>query len=362
MTVSDQVGVVREANPLEVERWDEHVTRAADGGDVWRGQDNAKAKETLGYAIRYLFVGDDAVTVHVKNVPLLGPLWIVPSGPSGATIAEVLPKAQALAFYAATQGAFVLRIDPRVEADAETTRRLLAEGYRPAGQVTPNKHTVIVDLDRTEDEILAGFSKGARRALKRAARDGVQVERVPATDENCDILYELVAQTGDGRFGVRSREYSRFTYQRYAASGNGQMFFARSDGKVATASFEMRLGAKAIGLHKGSVRKSPGDSATNGLGSQGIGHALQWAVVRWAKEAGALEYDLCGTPPSAEADNPDHYFYGIGTFKRSFNREITDYVGAWDVPLSQWRNRIWTAGYERECKRLSMLLRRTLFY
>ncbi|GAA4485273.1 hypothetical protein GCM10023094_39860 [Rhodococcus olei] len=356
------VGVVREADALEVAAWDEFVTRAADGGDVWRGLGNARAKQSLGYTIRYLFVGGDAVTVHVKKVPLLGRLWIVPCGPSGVAVGEVLPKARALAAYAAARGAFVLRIDPRVEADEETTRQLRAAGYRFAGRYTPNQHTVIVDLHGTEDQILAGFSNGARRAIKRATRDGVVVERVPATDENCDILYDLLAEAGDGRFGLRSREYCRSTYQRYAASGNGQMFFARIDGRVATASFEMRLGTKVIGLHTGSVRKSAGDSAVNGLGSQGIGHALQWEVMRWAKRCGALEYDLCGTPPSSEVDNPERSFCGIGKFKRSFHKEVTDRVGAWDIPLSGWRSRIWAAGYERECKRLSMVLRGTLFY
>ncbi|MFC9788987.1 lipid II:glycine glycyltransferase FemX [Rhodococcus sp. NPDC127528] len=351
------VVVVRTATTTQIERWDAFVVAASDGGDVWRGLDNAKAKESIGYSIRYLMVGDDAVTVHVKDVPVLGEMWILPGGPSGKTLDEVLPKVRALAAYAAEHGAFVLRIDPRVQAGAGVEERLCAEGYRPAGMFTPNKHTVVLDLTGTEDEILAGFSKNARRAIKRAARDGVEIERVPATDANCDTMYDLLSATGNGRFGVRSREYCRSAYQGYADRGNGQMFFARLGGEIVAGSFEIRLGTKSLGLHGGSIRKKPGDATTNGLGSHGTGHALQWDVLRWAMESGAVEYDMCGTPPSAEADDPDNYFYGIGKFKRSFRDEIIDYVGAYDVPLNSWKSTVWAGGLERECKRFSMLVR-----
>lgn len=351
---------VREATPAEIARWDDFVVAADDGGDVWRGLDNAKAKETLGYSIRYLFVGDDAVTVHVKNVPLLGQLWIVPSGPSGTSLDEVLPKTRALAAHAAAHGAFVLRIDPRVRADDSVRDRLRGEGFRAAGMFTPNQHTVVLDLSGGEEAVLASLSKNARRAIKRADRDGVVVERVPATDENCDIMYEMLAATGSGRFGVRSRDYCRFAYQRYAEQGNGQMFFAKVDGQVHAASFEILLGNKSLGLHGGSIRRD-GEAAKNGLGSRGTGHALQWEVLRWAIERGATSYDMCGTPPSWEADNPDNYFYGIGKFKRSFRDEVIDYTGAWDVALDSWKSLLWANGYERECRRFSILVWRTHF-
>lgn len=356
-----ELSAVRSADVSEIARWDEFVVAARDGGDVWRGLDNAKAKETLGYSIRYLFVGDDAVTVHVKDVALLGMLWIVPSGPSGTTLGEVLPKVEALAAYAASQGAFALRIDPRLKVDDTVTERLLAEGYVPAGMFTPNQYTVVLDLSGTEEEVLAGFSKNARRAIKRAQRDGVVVERVPSTDANCDTMYDMLAATGNGRFGVRSREYCRFVYRRYAESGNGQMFFAKIGDEVLACSFEIKIGSKSLGLHGGSVRKNPGDASVGGLGSHGTGHALQWEAIRWALEAGATEYDMCGTPPSAEADDPDNYFYGIGKFKRTFNKEVTDYTGAYDIPLNGWKARLWHGGMEREFKRFSLLVRRRHF-
>ncbi len=59
------------------------------------------------------------------------------------------------------------------------------------------------------------------------------------------------------------------------------------------------------------------------------------------KERGVESYDLCGAPHSQEVNNPDIPLYGIGRFKTSFNKHITDYIGAYDLIVNPTKYKLW---------------------
>jgi lipid II:glycine glycyltransferase (peptidoglycan interpeptide bridge formation enzyme) len=149
----------------------------------------------------------------------------------------------------------------------------------------------------------------------------VTVERVAATNKNCEIMYNLFKETAEGaHFGIRSAEYYRTFYQRYETAGLGQLFFAKFEGQIVAGAFAICFGSKSTYKDGASIRKRT---------AYGASHLLQWHVITWAKDKGSVVHDLCGTPPIVHSKNPHHPFYGIGLFKMSFNKEITQYVGAY---------------------------------
>ncbi|SDE32380.1 lipid II:glycine glycyltransferase FemX [Rhodococcus tukisamuensis] len=355
---------VRRATPLEVEGWDDLIGANPDGGDVWRSYDFAEHKrEHVRYSSVYLMVDGVAVTVHEKRVPLLGKLWYLPAGPPAANAEELLRALRAIADFARGQGVFMIRVEPTLVAGEETTRTLTEAGLRRVPhEMLPNNYTIVVDIEGEPEQVMARFSTRARRWIKRAARDGVTVERVPATDENCTLMYDLLSKTADGRFGVRSFPYMSAIWKRYDASGSGQLFVARFEGEVVAGAFAMKLGTHSLYKDGASVRKSAESSKENGLGAHGVGHAVQWEIIRWAKEHGCVRYDMCGTTPAASADDPTHEYRGITEFKQSFNKEITDHVGAYDLPLVDWKHDVWRSWLEREMNRFSLVVRRDFYY
>lgn len=80
------------------------------------------------------------------------------------------------------------------------------------------------------------------------------------------------------------------------------------------------------------------------------------------KSKNVLVYDLCGAPPSDQIGNPNHPHYGIGRFKTSFNKEVTDYVGAYDSPINPLRYKLWIKIGERMAMRLRRLLHNENYY
>lgn len=356
--MSGALAQARVASEAEHAAWNELVAANPGGGEVWGGAEYLEAKRENRYRpLRVMVDRPDgpplAVGVLRKRVPLLGEWWHAPAGPPGEDLERVLEATRALACFARRRGAFLLKIEPRVLAGPEPERALLAAGARPAVRITPNPSTVLVDVSGTEAEVFARIGKKARNAISRAGRDGIEVRRVPATPEHCDAFLALLHETAEGRFVLRPDRYYRAFWQRFDAAGAGQLFLAEREGRLVAGAFAMALG-RTTTYKDGASRRD--------RSAYGASHAVQWEVLRWANERGALQHDLCGAPPSARAGDPEHPLHGVGAFKRSFHSAITDYVGAFDIPLRPAATRAWAALGDRVARRLSLLTRQDPYY
>lgn len=362
--------VARFATADERARWDALVAANPGGGEVWMGDAYLGVKRREGrYRDERVIVErrdrpSVAVGVLAKRVPLLGEWWHLPAGPAGEDAEAVLEVAAAVAELARSRGAFLLKTEPRTGLDSRGA--FAAAGYRETVRIIPNPSTIVVDVAteaaagsaEAEKELLAKLGKKARNAITRAGRDGIVATAVPATDENCAALYRLLQETAEGRFVLRSERYYREFWQGFERSGDGQMFFAHRevDGgepQLVAGAYAMGLGAKTTYKDGASVRAKA---------AYGASHALQWAVLRWANARGAVLHDLCGAPPADRADDKSHPLHGVGQFKRSFQPEITDYAGAFDLPLRPRAYAIWTKVGDRIARRASLALKKDPYY
>lgn len=329
----------------EMLAWDSKLAANPDGGSVFQSAEIAEVKRMGGWTPVYLKLGDMAVTVLERKVMFHGTFWYIPKGPgitSAAQLSGLLPELKAAAKKA---GAFMVKIEPELTKAAETTSEITSLGLLPARAVQPNSSTVLIDLSPSLEEILAGFNQKGRHAINRAKRDGVTAEAVPFTEENARLMYDLLVSTAAGRFeqSIRPFDYYKAFWKSFYDTGRGSLFFAYSEGQVVSAAFAMYMGHKSTYKDGASVRDKQ---------VYGASHLLQWEVMQWMKARGCTQHDLCGAPPSDQVDDTTHPHYGIGRFKTSFNKQITDYVGAFDLPLKPYAYKLWTGLGERVTLRL----------
>jgi lipid II:glycine glycyltransferase (peptidoglycan interpeptide bridge formation enzyme) len=340
-------------NQAEINAWDEKLVRNPDGGNIFQSAEIAKVKRLGGWVPRYLSIDNYAVTVYEKPVFGLGKLWYAPKGPGVTSVDElktILPK---LRLEAKKAGAFALKIEPELKKTEVTLSELPPLGLIPVSPIQPNNSTVILDLSGSLDDIIASFNQKGRHAIHRAERDGVTAKAVPLTDENAQTMYALLRATAEGKFNTRSYDYYHAFWQNLVDTGRGQLFFAYFEGKVVAGAFCAYLGHKGTYKDGASVRERT---------AYGASHLLQWEVIRWMKSNGVTSYDLCGTPSSDRILDESHPHYGLGRFKTSFNKEVTDYIGAYDLPIRPLAYRIWTTIGERLTLRLSHLLKHENWY
>lgn len=331
----------RYATPEEIANWNAYIVRNPDGGNIFSSYEYSLQKETGGYRARYVCVDTIAVTVLEKKALGIGVLWYLPKGPGVTTTKELLSVLEALAPLARQKRVFAIRVETELPRASSPT--LARHGLVKARAIIPNPSTITLDISSSIDAILTTLPQKGRYAIKRAERDGVTIKQVPASEDNVKIMYELLAETAEGQFGIRRYEYYRSFWQRFEKAGSGQLFFAYVDGAVVAGVYAMVFGSKSTYKDGASIRKRT---------AYGASHLLQWEVITWAKAHGSLLHDFCGSPPSDEIDNPEHPHHGIGLFKTAFNRTVTDYIGCFDYVLNQPLYKAWTTIGERVVRRI----------
>lgn len=241
--------------------------------------------------------------------------------------------------YARTLRAIFAKIDPDVEAalpgDAAAvphpvTETLIARGWRFSAQQIQFRNTAMLDLTPTEDSLLAAMKSKTRYNIRLAQRRGILVRS--GTSQDISRFYEMYAETGkrDG-FLIRPFAYYRDTWRAFLDAGSAQMLLAevgpREDeaspsdlAEVVAGIILFRFGDRAWYMYGASTDQHR-DLMPN--------YALQWAAMRWAKEAGCTTYDLWGAPSTLSEDDR---LWGVWRFKEGLGARLVPHIGAYDYP------------------------------
>lgn len=340
----------RFATPEEIAQWDERLIANPDNGNVFQTIEVAETKRKNGWAPRYIISGAKAITVLEKHVPILGNYWYVPKGPGVRDADDLEAEIILLKDLAGRAGVFCIKIEPELLEGSALHARLSALGLVKTPAVQPNVSTVLLDLSPSLDEIMASLNQKGRHAIRRAERDGAIAKAVGLTEDNMKQMFDLLNETAAGRFesSVRSYEYYKQFWSRLVENGHGQLFFAYVGDRVVAGAFCMLLGTKSLYKDGASIREKT---------IYGASHLLQWRAIEWMKDHGALLYDFCGAPHSSVITDEKHPFYGIGRFKTSFNKHVTDYIGCYDIPVRSIQYKLWQKFGQRIAISLSYRLK-----
>lgn len=335
---------IRFATTQEEAQWNALVLKNSDSGNVFQSYEFAEQKRLGGWRPRFIVANDTAITVLEKSLPMFGKVWYLPKGPGISSIRELDELLQELKDFARTQGVFTIKTEPELLKNPETLADMMKLGLVKTTPIQPNFSTVVLDLTSSLDDILTAMPQKGRHAIRRAERDGVIIKQVPASDENCKIMFDLLQATAlDSKFGIRPPAYYKAYWQTFAKKGLGQLFFAYYDNQVVAGAYAFIYGHKSTYKDGASIRKRT---------AYGASHLLQWHVIAWAKEHGSTWHDLCGAPPADRIKDATHPHYGIGLFKTQFNKEITEYVGAYDIPIVDWKYQLWHQYLEKLVRKI----------
>ena len=221
---------------------------------------------------------------------------------------------------AAGLGIAHLRMDPELEDPEGTFAATLRDlGWKPAPEIQPHS-TRVVDLTRTEDELLADLRKKTRQSLHKAQNDDATV--ISGDRDRLPDFHRTLAGTMD-RVGLpfRSVGFFRDLWDAYASAGQAMLLLAETpDGEVVSGTFLVGWGRRIVALYGG----------TNAEGrKRNSKYLVNWEAFRRAKAAGYELYDLWGLPNE-----------GITYFKAGWGGREVQYVGAWDLVVDPLGARI----------------------
>ncbi len=239
-----------------------------------------------------------------------------------------------LAALSAAPRTLMIKLEPDVETSEQLVNLLARSGWIRSTQPVQFGSTMLLDLNLGEEGLLAAMKPKTRYNIRLAARHGVEVRA--GTAQDFDRLYDMYAETSvrDG-FVIRPRGYYRSAWGDFMAAGLAQPFIAHVEGEPVAGLIAYRYGRRAwylYGMSRGAFRERMPN------------HALQWAAIRWAREAGCDTYDLWGAPETPDPADP---MWGVYRFKEGFGARLVRLAGSWHFTAGPTAYRLFTTGLPR---------------
>lgn len=269
------------------------------------------------------------VALVVKRALPWGRSWLyLPRGPvfaanlNAAAKQRVWQRLEArLQELAAQEHALFVRLDPAWPTSSAA--ELVALGWSKAEREVQPRDTIIVDITKSEEELLGAMHPKTRYNIKVAQKHGVSVTfaRDSASVETFLTLAREVSNRS--QFNFHPDAYYRAMRTALAPVGF----------EVALATHQATpLAVHLLVTFGGTVAYAHGASASAQRQLMAP-HLLQWESIRRAHATGKTRYDFFGVAP---ADAPaTHSWRGITRFKEGFGGQRESYVGTHDLVLDR---------------------------
>jgi lipid II:glycine glycyltransferase (peptidoglycan interpeptide bridge formation enzyme) len=207
---------------------------------------------------------------------------------------------------------------------ASPERPQLGSPLVKASDVQP-PDTVVLEIQKADEELLAGMKPKWRYNVRLAEKKGVSVtaEGINALDEFY-ALYQTTA--GRDHIGIHPKEY----YTKLFSLGHSNPAEPKPELNLWVARFEGAALAAIITVFHGNEATYLYGASSDEHRNLMPAYALQWAAIKAARVAGCSTYDFYGIPP---VDDPAHAMSGLYRFKTGFGGGIRHYAGAWDYVL-----------------------------
>lgn len=182
------------------------------------------------------------------------------------------------------------------------------------------QHTLLLNLQKTEQELLSGMHEKTRYNIGLAQRRGLKIRfsSLPEDFENLWFLFEKTA--GRGEFRLHEKTYYRnlLTVLSKGQQARAFLAFVFFEDKPITANIMVDCFKTRTYLHGASDHDYRQHMAP---------FLLHWKLIQDAKEKKITWYDWHGIAPEGAIDHP---WQGITRFKKGFGGQVFSFPGTYD--------------------------------
>ncbi len=217
-----------------------------------------------------------------------------------------------------------VRIRPQLIANVDNLKKLENLGLKKSPMHLAAEHTVLIDLDKPEEELLARMRRQTRYEVRRAEKLGIKVTKTNSEDVFKEF-HNTQVETAK-RQGFIPPNLKVLMAEHEAFGKNISIYTAKTtEGEVIAYGMMIWDGFEGDYYEAASTelnRKLPG------------AYAIIWQAMRDLKKEGCTRFNLWGIAPAGQ---PNHRYAGVTTFKTGFGGEVVEYVAAHDLILSKVR-------------------------
>jgi len=244
----------------------------------------------------------------------------IPHGPeidfnsiSGSVKNELQQFVSYLKDLAKEEKSIFIKIEP---LDDKVPEALHQFKFKKSSKEIQPKKSVIIDLERSEEELLRAMHHKTRYNIKVAEKDGLMF----TVGNDMDAFWKLLKHTAkNDSFSTHPKEY----YQKLCSTPGlkAEMVFIKHESVPVAGALLLAYGDTVYYLHGAMDR----DAKYKPMMAP---YKLHWEVVKWAKGYGMKYYDLWGINANR--------WPGVTRFKLGWSGRIVEYPGSFDLPISKF--------------------------
>jgi lipid II:glycine glycyltransferase (peptidoglycan interpeptide bridge formation enzyme) len=293
---------------LSKEAWDAKVTEL--GGSILQSWAWGEFQHSLGQKI-YRFSSGDFASLAIETPLSVGKKFVYcPRGPLG-NLEAALEDFRRLAN---DRNIIFSRFEPLQPMDLP----------RAVKETQPTNNWVL-NLEKTEEEILMGMKPKTRYNINLAKRKGVVIREGDQTD--LIKIWQMFLETAErNQIRLHAQNYY-FQMWDYLHPNHLRTLIAEYKGQILSGMILTLFADTATYLHGGSSVKFKEAMAP---------YLLHFEAIRLTKNLGMKSYDFGGV---ASSNDLKHSWAGISRFKKSFGGNEVIYPGSFDLIYSPiWYN------------------------
>ena len=192
------------------------------------------------------------------------------------------------------------------------------------------KYTFVLDLAKSEEELLAAMHSKTRYNIRVAQKHGVTIVQ-DNSEEAFDAYLKLSEETTSRQgFYAHNRTYHQTMWRILKKAGIAHLFTATYQRKVLAAWVVFVWGDTIYYPYGASSREHREVMAPN---------LMLWEIARWAKARNLKHFDLWGAiSPHPDPNDP---WYGFHRFKEGFRPRLVAYMGSFDLIIHPFLYRLY---------------------
>lgn len=185
------------------------------------------------------------------------------------------------------------------------------------------KYTSVIDLNKTEEDLLKSFKQKTRYNIRLAEKHGIKVQEDNSEKAFSEYLKLLFETTGRQGFYAHDKKFHSTQWEILKPAGISHLL---------TATYKEKILAAFLVFVFNGVLYYPYGASTREHKELMAPTLLMWEAIKLGKKMGCKKFDLWGdvepNPP------PDHPYFGFHRFKEGFSPKLVEFVGTYDLVIN----------------------------
>ncbi len=205
------------------------------------------------------------------------------------------------------------------------------------------KYTFVLDLTKTEEELLKNMHPKTRYNIKVAKKHGVEISE-NNSNAAFEKYWELTRETTKRqKFYAHTKEYHKLQHETFLhdliSTKDKQLTTNRLTSHLFTATYQDKVLTTMLFFVFHDTLYYPYGASSNE--NRNVMHSTltMWEAIRWGKKQGLKKFDMWGSLSSTPDTNDP--WYGFHLFKQRFGPDHTEFFGSFDLIIRPFSYRVY---------------------